>query len=45
MGQMDRHTEFCTGVDWCLFGAEGWCASTAWDQRLCVWDVRNFIGP
>lgn len=44
LGQFDRHTEFCTGVDWCLFGAEGWCASTAWDQRLCVWDVRRNLG-
>ncbi|KAI9856042.1 MAG: peroxisomal targeting signal 2 receptor, partial [Pleopsidium flavum] len=23
MGRMGRHTEFVTGVDWCLFGAEG----------------------
>ncbi|KAH6673331.1 peroxin 7 [Halenospora varia] len=44
LGQMDRHTEFVTGVDWCLFGAEGWCASTAWDERLLVWDVRSVMG-
>jgi len=44
LGRMGRHTEFVTGVDWCLFGAEGWCASTAWDERLCVWDVRAVMG-
>jgi len=43
IGRMDRHTEFCTGVDWCLFGAEGWCASVSWDKRLLVWDVRQFM--
>ncbi|TVY71511.1 Peroxisomal targeting signal 2 receptor [Lachnellula suecica] len=45
LGRMDRHTEFCTGVDWCLFGSEGWCASVAWDERLLVWDVRSQISP
>ncbi|KAI9733844.1 MAG: peroxisomal targeting signal 2 receptor [Claussenomyces sp. TS43310] len=40
LGRMGRHTEFVTGVDWCLFGAEGWCASVGWDERLFVWDVR-----
>lgn len=40
MGRMGRHTEFVTGVDWCLFGAEGWCASTGWDERVLVWDAR-----
>jgi peroxin-7 len=45
LGQMDRHTEFVTGVDWCLFGAEGWCATASWDKRVCVWDVRAFMGP
>jgi len=44
LGRMERHTEFVTGVDWCLFGAEGWCASTAWDERVLVWDVRAIIG-
>lgn len=44
LGRMDRHTEFATGVDWCLFGAEGWCASTAWDEKVCVWDVRALMG-
>lgn len=44
MGRMGRHTEFVTGIDWCLFGAEGWCASCGWDERLCVWDVRAVMG-
>lgn len=44
LGSMDRHTEFVTGVDWCLFGAEGWCASVGWDKRLLVWDVRAVMG-
>ncbi|KAI9692807.1 MAG: peroxisomal targeting signal 2 receptor [Bogoriella megaspora] len=45
LGRMGRHTEFVTGVDWCLFGAEGWCASCGWDERLLVWDVRGIMGP
>ncbi|CAD6502309.1 BgTH12-02544 [Blumeria graminis f. sp. triticale] len=45
IGVMMNHTEFATGVDWCLFGAEGWCASTAWDERILVWDVKSFIPP
>ena len=45
LGRMDRHTEFVMGVDWCLFGAEGWCASCGWDERLFVWDVRATMGP
>ena len=44
IGQMGRHTEFCTGVDWCMFGAEGWCATVSWDKRLLVWDVRAVMG-
>lgn len=40
LGRMGRHTEFVTGVDWCLFGSEGWCASVGWDESLYVWDVR-----
>ncbi|KAL5328182.1 hypothetical protein ACEPPN_001678 [Leptodophora sp. 'Broadleaf-Isolate-01'] len=44
LGQFDAHTEFVTGVDWCLFGAEGWVATTAWDERVCVWDARGFLG-
>jgi len=43
LGQMDDHTEFCTGVDWCLFGSEGWVATVSWDKRLLVWDVRNVM--
>ncbi|KAJ5131377.1 uncharacterized protein N7515_007416 [Penicillium bovifimosum] len=40
LGRMGRHTEFVTGIDWCLFGSEGWCASVGWDENLYVWDVR-----
>jgi len=40
VGRMDRHTEFVVAVDWCMFGAEGWCASTGWDERVLVWDAR-----
>jgi len=43
MGRMEGHTEFAMGVDWCLFGAEGWCATCAWDERVLVWDVREFM--
>ncbi|KAF2639985.1 WD40 repeat-like protein [Massarina eburnea CBS 473.64] len=43
MGSMGRHTEFVTGVDWCLFGAEGWCASTGWDERVLVWDCKAIM--
>jgi len=43
IGRMDRHTEFAMGVDWCLFGGEGWCATCAWDERVLVWDVRDFM--
>lgn len=45
LGRMNRHTEFVCGVDWCLFGAEGWAASTGWDERVCIWDVRELMGP
>jgi len=45
LGRMDRHTEFAMGVDWCLFGAEGWCATCAWDERVLVWDVREYMRP
>ncbi|KAI9761874.1 MAG: hypothetical protein M4579_000815 [Chaenotheca gracillima] len=44
IGRMNQHSEFVTGVDWCLFGAEGWCASVGWDERVLVWDVRAFMG-
>lgn len=43
LGKMDRHTEFAMGVDWCLFGAEGWCATCAWDEKVLVWDVREYM--
>lgn len=43
MGRFDGHTEFCAGVDWCLFGDQGWVASTAWDGRLCVWDIGSVM--
>ncbi|MCJ1239346.1 peroxisomal targeting signal 2 receptor [Varicellaria rhodocarpa] len=44
LGRMARHTEFVIGVDWCMFGAEGWCASCGWDERLLVWDARATMG-
>lgn len=43
LGVMDKHTEFCAGVDWCLFGGEGWAASTGWDEAVYVWDVGALI--
>ena len=43
LGRMGDHTEFVMGVDWCLFGSEGWCASVGWDESLLVWDVRAFV--
>ncbi|ROW09598.1 hypothetical protein VMCG_02551 [Cytospora schulzeri] len=47
MGLMNRHTEFATGVDWCLFGAGGWVASTGWDERVLLWDANSLLrtGP
>lgn len=44
IGRMEAHTEFVTGLDWCLFGAEGWCATCSWDERVLVWDVGAFVG-
>jgi len=44
LGVMHRHTEFVAGVDWCLFGGEGWAASTGWDETVWVWDVGEIIG-
>lgn len=41
LGRMDVHTEFVMGVDWSLFGTEGWCATCGWDERVLVWDVRG----
>lgn len=43
MGRMTRHTEFVTGVDWCLFGADGWCATCGWDEKVLVWDARKIM--
>ncbi|PHH88222.1 hypothetical protein CDD83_7813 [Cordyceps sp. RAO-2017] len=40
MGLMNRHTEFVTGVDWCLFGVGGWVASVGWDERVLLWDAN-----
>lgn len=45
IGSMGAHTEFVTGVDWCLFGSEGWVATASWDSTVKVWDIRNFIPP
>ncbi|KAG8528131.1 uncharacterized protein KY384_007047 [Bacidia gigantensis] len=44
LGRMGTHTEFVVGVDWCLFGTEGWAASVGWDEKLCIWDVRDTMG-
>lgn len=43
IGCMSKHTEFAIGVDWCLFGSEGWAASVGWDEKVYVWDIRNFM--
>lgn len=43
LGLMNRHTEFATGVDWCLFGAGGWVASVGWDERVLLWDANSLI--
>lgn len=44
MGLMNRHTEFVTGVDWCLFGMGGWVASVGWDERVLLWDANMLMG-
>lgn len=44
LGIMPQHSEFATGIDWCLFG-ECWAASCGWDERVCVWDVRSYMHP
>ncbi|KAF3931320.1 Coronin-7 [Dactylella cylindrospora] len=43
LGVMDRHSEFVVGVDWCMFGAEGWAGSVGWDEMVWVWDVRGVM--
>ncbi|KAI0132534.1 peroxisome biogenesis factor 7 [Xylariales sp. AK1849] len=43
LGVMNRHTEFATGVDWCLFGAGGWVASVGWDERVLLWDANQLL--
>lgn len=43
LGLMNRHTEFATGVDWCLFGAGGWVASAGWDERVLLWDANSLL--
>lgn len=44
LGVMNRHTEFVTGVDWCLFGMGGWVASVGWDERVLLWDSNMLRG-
>jgi len=43
LGLMNRHTEFATGVDWCLFGQGGWVASVGWDSRVLCWDAHSLL--
>ena len=43
MGVMNRHSEFVTGVDWCLFGMGGWVASAGWDERVLLWDSNMLM--
>jgi peroxin-7 len=43
LGLMNRHTEFVTGVDWCLFGSGGWVASVGWDERVLLWDAHSLL--
>jgi peroxin-7 len=45
LGVMNRHTEFVTGVDWCLFGSGGWVATAAWDERVLLWDAHVLAAP
>lgn len=39
--RMGQHTEFVMGVDWCLFGDGGWCATCGWDEKVFVWDAKS----
>lgn len=43
LGVMNRHTEFVTGLDWCLFGMGGWVASAGWDERVLLWDANMLM--
>ncbi|GAP82467.1 putative peroxisomal targeting signal 2 receptor [Rosellinia necatrix] len=43
LGIMNRHTEFVTGVDWCLFGVGGWVATAGWDERVLLWDANMML--
>ncbi|KAI5787693.1 peroxisomal targeting signal 2 receptor [Peziza echinospora] len=43
LGVMDKHTEFVAGLDWCLFGGEGWAASVGWDEGVWVWDANAVV--
>ncbi|KAK6853235.1 putative peroxisome biogenesis factor 7 [Apiospora arundinis] len=43
LGVMNRHTEFVTGVDWCLFGVGGWVATVGWDERVLLWDANALL--
>ncbi|KFA71964.1 hypothetical protein S40288_06226 [Stachybotrys chartarum IBT 40288] len=43
LGVMNRHSEFVTGVDWCLFGAGGWVASVGWDEKVLLWDANMLM--
>jgi peroxin-7 len=43
LGVMNRHTEFATGVDWCLFGVGGWVATVGWDERVLLWDANMML--
>lgn len=43
IGVMNRHTEFVTGVDWCLFGMGGWVATVGWDERVLLWDANALM--
>ncbi|TGJ82997.1 hypothetical protein E0Z10_g5768 [Xylaria hypoxylon] len=43
LGIMNRHTEFVTGVDWCLFGTGSWVATVGWDERVLLWDANTML--
>ncbi|ORY63159.1 WD repeat domain-containing protein [Pseudomassariella vexata] len=43
LGIMNRHTEFVTGVDWCLFGEGGWVATVGWDEMVYLWNATSLF--